>query len=44
MVARMEGHETVDIRPSYQQGHEGQQGPAAKGVDEQRYEEKDDDE
>ena len=44
MVARMEGQETVDIRPADQQGHEGQQGPAAKGADEQRYQEKDDDE
>ena len=44
VVARMQRQKAVDIRPAYQQGDERQQGPAAKGPDEQRHEEKDDDE
>jgi hypothetical protein len=44
VVARMQGQEAVDIRPADQQGHERQQGPAAKGRNEERHEEKDDDE
>jgi hypothetical protein len=43
-IARMQRQETMDIRPAYQQGHKRQYRPAAKGPDEQRYNEKDYDE